>query len=286
MLVTNSDLVVKQEEKYVKLFVIFKDKKYGTKYVIFTDNDNKVLYYGSPLVNGNKMVIMKFKDIKDAENVKEFVWNYLNNESISNFDLIEIPKLDKLELIDCNTLEVKEEYVTKLIDIFFKKEEVITHEEEKEIKEKKKSKKGPVIFILILLLVGFGAFIYLKNNKELIYGKNIYVRCNSNYKESEIDANVSVVVDLTFNNSRLLKEHTKEYNLVFNDNDIYYDFKEKNLQYTYIEEEGVGKFIDDELTYKQVVTYNLNKNYNLPKGYDELFTYYQNNDYNCGLIQK
>ena len=40
ILVTNSDLVVKQEEKYVKLFVIFKDKKYGTKYVIFTDNDN------------------------------------------------------------------------------------------------------------------------------------------------------------------------------------------------------------------------------------------------------
>lgn len=286
ILVTNSDLVVKQEEKYVKLFVIFKDKKYGTKYVIFTDNDNKVLYYGSPLVNGNKMVIMKFKDIKDAENVKEFVWNYLNKESISNFDLIEIPKLDKLELIDCNTLEVKEEYVTKLIDIFFKKEEVITHEEEKEIKEKKKSKKGPVIFILILLLVGLGAFLYLRNNKELIYGKNIYVRCNNNYKESEIDANVSVVVDLTFNNSRLLKEHTKEYSLVFNDNDIYYDFKEKNLQYTYIEEEGVGKFINDELTYKLFVTYNLNKNYNLPKGYDELFTYYQNNGYNCGLIQR
>jgi len=43
--VTNSDLVLKQEERLVKLFVMFKDKKYGTKYVIFTDNENKNLYY-------------------------------------------------------------------------------------------------------------------------------------------------------------------------------------------------------------------------------------------------
>ena len=67
----------------------------------------------------------------------------------------------------------------------------------KEIKENKKSKKGPIIFLLILLLIGIGAFIYLKNNKELIYGKNIYVRCNTSYAEEEIDASVNVVVDLT-----------------------------------------------------------------------------------------
>lgn len=286
ILVTNSDLVIKREEYYVKLFVMFKDKKYGTKYVIFTDSDNKVLHFGSPLINGTKMVIMKFKDIKDAEMVKEFVWNYLNNESISNFELIEIPKIEKLELIDSNTLDVKEEYITKLIDIFFKKEEVVTHEVEKEIKEKKKSKKGPIIFALILLLIGLGAFIYLRNNKELIYGKNIYVRCDKVYTEEEIDANIRVVVDLTFNNSRILKEHLKEYTFKFNDSDIYYDFKEKNLQYTYISDSGEGKFIDEEITYKLFVTYNLIKDYDLPRGYDELFTYYQNDGYNCSLIEK
>lgn len=286
ILVTNSDLVIKREEYYVKLFVMFKDKKYGTKYVIFTDSDNKVLHFGSPLINGTKMVIMKFKDIKDAEMVKEFVWNYLNNESISNFELIEIPKIEKLELIDSNTLDVKEEYITKLIDIFFKKEEVVTHEVEKEIKEKKKSKKGPIIFALILLLIGLGAFIYLRNNKELIYGKNIYVRCDKVYTEEEIDANIRVVVDLTFNNSSILKEHLKEYTFKFNDSDIYYDFKEKNLQYTYISDSGEGKFIDEEITYKLFVTYNLIKDYDLPRGYDELFTYYQNDDYNCSLIEK
>lgn len=286
ILVTNSDLVVKQEEKYVKLFVIFKDKKYGTKYVIFTDNDGKELYYGSPLVNNNKMVIMKFRDIKDAENVKEFVWNYINGESISNFDLIEIPRLDKLELIDHNTLDVKEEYIIKLIDIFFKKEEVITNEVENEMKEAKKSKKGPIIFLLVLLLAGLGAFIYLRNNRELIYGKNIYVQCNRNFKEVDLGADVSVVVDLTFSNSRVLKEHKKEYSYVFNDNDIYYDFKEKDLQYKYLQDEGASKFSDEELTYKLFVQYNLNKDYKLSKDYDELFSYYQDNGYNCGLIQR
>ena len=80
MLVTNSDLVLKQEERIVKLFIMFKDKKYGTKYVIFADKENKTLFYGSPLLNGKKMVIMKFKNIKDAEMVKEFVWKYLNND--------------------------------------------------------------------------------------------------------------------------------------------------------------------------------------------------------------
>ena len=57
--VTNSDLVIKQEERIVKLFVIFKDKKYGTKYVIFTDINNKELFYGNPLVNNKKMVIIQ-----------------------------------------------------------------------------------------------------------------------------------------------------------------------------------------------------------------------------------
>ena len=30
ILVTNSDLVLKQEERLIKLFVMFKDNKYGT----------------------------------------------------------------------------------------------------------------------------------------------------------------------------------------------------------------------------------------------------------------
>lgn len=282
ILVTNSDLVLKQEERLVKLFVMFKDKKYGTKYVIFTDSNNKELYYGNPLVNGKKMVIMKFKDIKDEEMVKEYVWNFLNNESTSNFETVGIPEIEKLEIIDNNTLDVKEEYVDKLIDIYFKNNEI----QEEVIEQPKKKSKLPVLITLIIILSLAGGFLYLKNNPELIYGKNIYVECKVNYTFDELNAKNNEIVTLTFNNSRMLKKHEKEISYIFNDNDEYYDFKEKNLQYQFINEEGLEKFTDEELTYKLFVDYNLSKDYNLPKDYDELFEYYKDNGYSCSLVEK
>lgn len=284
ILVTNSDLVLKQEERLVKLFVIFKDKKYGTKYVIFSDNITNELCYGSPLINGNKMVIMKFKNIKDAELVKEFVWNYLNDKPTSNFEIIEVPKLDKLEIIDNNTLEVKEEYIKKLEDIFFKKETII--EKQEETKKVKKVNKGPILFFLVLVLLAVGGYFYLKNNPELIYGKNIYVECKKNYQVEELTSSVNEIITLTFNNSQNLKKHEKEIIYSFTDNDKYYEFKEKNLQDKYLTDTGREIFNDDNLTYKLFIDYNINVDYVLPKGYDELFDYYKNNGYSCNNIQK
>ena len=283
--VTNSDLVIKQEERLVRLFVMFKDKNYGTKYIVFADKDGKELYYGSPLINGTKMVIMKFKNIKDEEVVKEFVWNYLNGESISKFELIELTQIEKLEIIDNNKLDAKDEYIDKLNDIFFKKEEVI-YEDANDVKIIKKKNNGPILFTLILILIAVVGFIYLKNNPELIYGKDIYVQCKIDYIVSEVDANVNEVVTLTFNNSQILKKHEKDVTYSFNDNDKYYEFKEKNLNYVYLNEEGLEKFSDEELSYILFVDYDLTKDYVLPKDYDELYDYYKNNNYSCNNIEK
>lgn len=278
--VTNSDLVIKQEERLIKLYVIFKDKKYGTKYVIFTDNQNKNLCYGSPLINGNKMVIMKFKNIKDEELIKEFTWDYLNNSNSQKYELIEIPKIEKLEIIDNNILEVKEEYINKLNDIFFKPEELTTEK----LKQNKKKSKGPLLFALILILLGISAFIYLKNNQELLFGENIYVECKKIGKIEEITANTTEIVSLTFSNSQDLKEHKKEITYVFENIDKYYEFKEKDLKYKYITEEGIDKFIDEQ-TYNMIINYDI-KNSNLPKIYNELFDYYNNLGYSCNNIEK
>ena len=288
ILVTNSDLVLKQEEYLVKLFVMFKDNKYGTKYVIFTDNNGKELFFGNPLVNGNKMVIMKFKAIKDAEIVKEYVWKILHGESTSNFETIEIPKIEKLEIIDNNTLDVKEEYIQKLMDTYFKQEDFI---EEKavlgEVKSKPKGKKrGPLLFTFVILLLGVFGFLYLRNNPDLIYGKNIYVQCKKNYDEKNFNANVIEDITLTFSNSQKLKKHEKNLIYVFNDSDEYFNFKEKKLQDKYISESGEDFFVDEELSYKLFVNYNLGSDYNLPSGYDELFDYYNKLNYSCSVVEK
>lgn len=282
--VTNSDLVLKQEERLIKLFVIFKDNKYGTKYIIFMDNVSNELCYGSPLINNNKMIIMKFKNIKDEEIVKEFIWNYLNDKSTSNFEIIEVPQIDKLEIIDNNTLEVKEEYINKLNDIFFKKEENIENIDE--VKIIKKKNNGPILFGLILVLFSVGGFLYLKNNPELIYGKDIYVECKKKYNIDEIEVSADEYIFLTFTNSQKLKKHEKEINYIFKDSDKYYDFKEKELSYKYINESGEEKFIDEELTYNFLISYNLSQNYLLPKDYDELYDYYKKNNYLCNNIEK
>lgn len=290
ILVTNSDLVLKQEERLIKLFVMFKDNKYGTKYVVFTDNNMKELFYGNPLVNGNKMVIMKFKDIKDAEMIKEFVWKFLNNESSSNFEIIQIPEINKLEIIDNNVLEVKEEYINKLCDIFFNKDindsSNIDNNGNVKVKNKKKKNKLPLLLGMIIVFLGIFAFMYLKKNPDLIYGKNIYVQCSIKNFNDELNANVNEVITLTFNNSQTLKKHEKNIIYKFNDSDIYYNFKEKNLQYKYISETGEEKFSDEELSYEILVNHDLKSNNDFPKGYDELFSYYNNLKYSCNNLEK
>lgn len=283
MKISSTDLALSNQEIYVKLFLIFKDKKYGTKYIIYTDDAEKELYFGSPLINNNKLIIMKFKDIKDEEMVKEFVWNYLNNLSTSNFDIIELSSdLTKLEIIDSNKLDVKDEYIKKLVDIFFKKEEV---KEEILVKPKKNNGKM-IIFILILIILGFAGYIYLKNNPELILGKNIYYECHKKYSITELNSDVTENIDITFNNSKLLLSHSKKITYKFNDSDLYYEFKEKNLKYNYVEESGADKFIDEELSYVLDINYELNSSYKLPKDYEKLLDYYKVKDYSCNLIEK
>lgn len=281
--VTNSDLVIKQEEKLVKLFVMFKDKKYGTKYIIFVDNFSNHLYYGSPLINDNKMVIMKFRNSKDEELVKEFVWNFLNDKDISNFELIEVPKVSKLEIIDNNLLDVKEEYIEKLNNIFFKVEEITLEENEK---KEKKSKTGPILFSLVVLLLLGGGILYLKNNKELIYGKNIYVECRKIYDIKDLNVVSNEIVMLTFSNSQNIRKHEKKIKYLFNDRDEYYEFKEKNLSYKYINESGIEKFDDESLIYTMNINYDLKDDYKLPKDYDELYDYYNKDNYICNNIEK
>lgn len=281
--VTNSDLVVKHEEKVLRLFVIFKDKKYGTKYIIFTDINGEELFFGSPLVNDKKLIIMKFKNIKDEEVVKEFVWKHLNNQELSNFELIEIPNILKLEVIDYNVLDVKKEVILNLSDIYFKKEEEFKKMQE-EVKVKKNSKGSSFVIILFFLVLLAGGY-YLYNNQELIYGKNIYVRCEKKYNREEVNAIGNEIVNLTFNNSKILKSHTKKITYTFNDNDIYYNFKEKNMEYKYFNEEGSKKYIDEELKFVLDISYDLNSN-SIPNNYDDLFTYYNNLSYNCSLVGK
>lgn len=281
--VTNSDLVVKQEDKLFCLFVMFKDKKYGTKYIVFSDEEKKQLYYGSPLINENKMVIMKFKSQRDEELVKQFVWNFLTNDDMSFFDIIEIPLVNKLEIIDNNILDVKEEYINKLYDIFFKQEELDNIEFKK---EEKKNKKGYLLFVIFMfILLGIGA-LYLMNNSQLIYGKNIYAQCTKRYKINDLNVDSNEVISFTFNNSQKLKVHEKEINYLFKEQDVYYEFKEKKLNNKYISESGEDLFDDDKLLYKKYIKYNLNTDYNLPTDYDEIFEYYSNDDYDCNNVEK
>lgn len=277
--VTNTKLQLKEEQRKVKLFVIFKDLKYGTKYILFADNINKELFYGYPVINEEKMVIMKFKEQKHEELIKEFLWDHLNNINKSNYELIEVPKMNKIEIIDNNILNIKEEYIEKLNDIYFKKEEL------EEQQEHKKIKKGPIIFTIFIILIIVLGVLYLKNNKELLKRPDKYLQCKTIYNIDEIQVNVEEIINLTFVSSNNIKQHKKEIIYKFNDNDKYYEFKEKDLSYKYTNLEGKEQYNDEELTYKLIVEYNINNN-ELPKTYDEIYKYYQNNNYSCNDIEK
>ena len=77
-----------QETVYLNVFAVFKNKKSGNKYIIYS-YDNKKLYSGSAFIKNNEIVVMISKSEED-DVIKDFTNKLANEEDDDNYEIISL----------------------------------------------------------------------------------------------------------------------------------------------------------------------------------------------------
>ena len=148
-----------QETVYLNVFAVFKNKKSGNKYIIYS-YDNKKLYSGSAFIKNNEIVVMISKSEEDAV-IKDFTNKLANEEDDDNYEIISLDKVTSIQIIDeklCN-FDVD---INKLCDITIPKPEV----KKDEVPPKKSGSIATLFFVIFILIVA--AFLFF--NPEIFTG--------------------------------------------------------------------------------------------------------------------
>ena len=87
-----------QETVYLNVYALFKSKKSGNKYVIYS-YDNKKLYSGSAFLRNNEVVVMVSKSELDSE-IEDFVKKLLVDDINEDYELISLDKVNSVQVID------------------------------------------------------------------------------------------------------------------------------------------------------------------------------------------
>ena len=106
------------KEHILEVYAVFKDVKYGNTYAIYKDtfdSTNDILHYASSHFKENTLVLLDIKNTEYVlELVKEFVWDLINGKENFKFEIINIDKIEKAEVISSNNIEVKDEVLITL----------------------------------------------------------------------------------------------------------------------------------------------------------------------------
>ena len=271
--VTELDFKFGSDDHLLDVYAIFKEEKRSDVLAIYSDlkDENKAkLYYASVHLKEDAIV---FIDIKDKEEVlKEFTWKLLNNKDKEGFQIFDIEKYNKVEIISSNSILVKPEVIKTLHDKTIPKPVV------KEVKKEKK----PMQSSTKILLTGFSlaflvAIAFLITNMDLLMGTSIKYRCTNSYLDTEIGSNKQEIQELTFNVKNELTTRTIITKYKFSNYD---EFKNYYNAGTYYKIEP--KFNNSRLDYTNDDT---NYTFNIIE-YVTLDTYYSGKTTKSELIEE
>jgi len=266
-----------QETVYLNVYAVFKDKKRGDKYIIYS-YDNKKLYCGSAFVREQELIVMTSKD--DINNMtNDFINLLFENRVAEKYEIVSIDDIKSVQIIDEAICNINVD-IMKLYDLTIPKVEknVI------DIMPKKKRKVSFVAICLFALFIVLIMFFFF--NPEVILGKNKLYLCSKKYIHKELPASVSDELTLTFNSKGMILSIDITSDYVFNDTDYYVEFKDKSYFYKYFNEGDTYKFNDDNYTYRLFSKINTEEDYFLPNIEEELISYYNDNDYECKMIEE
>ena len=268
-----------QETININIYSAFKNKKSGNKYVIYSyDNNETKLFYGVFYQRDKEAVIMKAKE-DQTEIIKEFINNILETKTDDKYEIISLEKIETVQVIEEHSIDFNVD-IKKLHELTIPKPVIESPKEEK--KEKKPISISWIFFSLFVIVVI--AFFFV--NPEVIIGKNRYYNCTKIYFHNILPATINEEVLLTFNGKGNIISIEKIIDYKFSDIQYYKEFKEKSYFYQYIDEGDTYKFIDTNYTYRLFSNINIEEDYFLPEKESQLISYYQDNNYNCKVVDK
>ena len=264
-----------QENVYLTVYAVFKVKKSGNRYAIYS-YDNKKLYSGSAFIRKNELVIMISKTEED-EIIKDFVLKYAKEEVITDYEFVSLEDIKSIQIIDENVCDVSVD-LNKLYDLSIPKVEV----KKEETTPRKKISITSIFLVIFILVVALFFFM----NPEVITGKNITYLCNKSYYHDELPASVNEEVELLFNSKGEILNIDIKSDYVFSDVDYYKTFRDKSYFYQYFKDGDTYKFDDNTYTYRLFSSVDTENDFFLPKDSDGLIKYYQDLKYECKVVSE
>ena len=266
-----------KETSYAFVYGAFKYLPTGNKYVVYSVDDGNKLFYGGLFVRGNEIVVMIGKEENVSSIVEEFINNLLEDKKDNDFSIINLDKIETIQIIDSCTYE-------KEVDINLLKDKTIPKPKVTIEKEEVKTKKSPIVVIgLLLTFILIGVFFFF--NPDVITGKKIHYLCNIEYSHNKLPALVTEDIDLVFNSDNEIISINISSDYKFSDESYYKEFRDKNYFYQYFSDIDSYKFDDDNLVFRAFSSINTKEDYFMPKVIDELLLYYKNKGYNCSKIE-
>ena len=262
-----------QETVFINVFGAFKNIKSGNKYIVYS-YDNKKLYYGSFFIRDNAGTVMVSKDT-DMDIIKAFIDDILSEKKKEKYEIINLDKIESIQIIDEKVYESSVD-IDRLDELTIPKNNV-------EVEEQQKKKIPFFIFGIIILFIVIGLFFFI--NPEVIKGKNVIYNCTKTSKHKELPASIKEDGVITFNKNKVINiDVSTDY--VFTDKEYYVEFKDKGFFYKYMNETDTYKFDDISYTYRVFSKVDVENNYFLPSGEEELITYFKNDGYNCKIKEE
>ena len=268
--IVNNDLYGNVDEREIVVFASFVHKKYMNRYVIFTYKDEyekKRLYYGSVHVKENTLVVFAIRD-NEINYINEFISMYMNNNFNSEYELIDISTIEKIQIVSCGDVE---------FDKLLLLDEIAMSNVKENIEEVEKEKKPIILYILLFLFIVMGiGLTYLKFNPDKFIVELKKLDCDMNLQYDKLNIPYVINREILFDNKDKVKSVSVTETYTFLESEKYYEFKENERQYEYFSNKGSYKYDDNSLSITMI--YN---DKSLVLDYKEMLGYLENEGYNC-----
>lgn len=269
---SSNDLYGNVDDRLVAVFAAFNHLKYMNRYVVFCyldEYNNKKLYFGSLHLKEKSIVVFSIKDKNMINAVNKFLDDY-EKEKVNKeeYEIIDISKMDKMELISCNDMEYNN---IGLLDELSIKKEINTNNEDV------KRGKPVILYLLVIIIIGMiGGLVYLYFNPNAFKVELKQLECTMNDYNKQVELNFFSNVTVKFNKKNKFKSFEKIDIYRFDNYDEYMSFKENNRENELSVPNGGYKYDDDKLELSIISNDDL-----IIENYDEINRYLTNEGYSC-----
>lgn len=263
------------DERKIAVFSAFKHTKYMNNYAIFAflgEYDKNKLCYGSVHLKKDSLVVFEVKD-NIRTYIEEFISEY-ENDKVSNFSILDISKMEKIELVSYNEMDYDK---LQMLDdkSIYKEEKVI--EEEKSIDTK--TMILYILLVLMILLLVFITIVYLYPDK--FFTGNEELLCTNKIYDKKLEMYYDIERNIKFDNKSKLESIDVLVVYTFLDNVMYDEFKNNDKHLEYFNNVDTYKYVDENLQLRLVY-----KEDSVIDDYEEMLSYLNKEGYSCELIDE